>query len=82
MSNSDYLNFAEKVIQTLVAHPEDVKVEKTVNAKGVLLTVQVKPEDLSQLIGKNGRTINAVRKLVRMVGLKEKAFVSIKVLEK
>ena len=46
--------------------------------KGVLLTVDVNPEDVGSLVGKQGRNISSVRHLVRMIGLKNKSFVSVK----
>lgn len=70
--------FLEEVVKMLVNHPNDVQVKRTVNEKGVLLTVDVNQEDLGGLIGKLGQNIIAVRHLVRMIGLKNKAFVSVK----
>ena len=70
--------FLETLLQMLVSHPKDVKVVRTVNEKGVLLTVDVNPEDVGSLVGKQGRNISSVRHLVRMIGLKNKSFVSVK----
>lgn len=70
--------FLEDVLKMLVNHPQDARVNRTVNEKGVLLTVDVHPEDLGGLIGKQGQNIISVRHLVRMIGLKNKAFVSVK----
>ena len=70
--------FLETLIKMLVNNPKKVKVERTVNERGVLLTIDVDPEDLGTIIGKQGRNINSIRHLVRMIGLKEKAFVSVK----
>lgn len=70
--------FLEDVLKVLVSHPQDVAVKRIVNEKGVLLTVDVHQEDLGGLIGKLGRNISAVRHLVRMIGLRNKAFVSVR----
>ncbi|MFC1598486.1 KH domain-containing protein [Patescibacteria group bacterium] len=70
--------FLETLLQMIVSNPKDVKVTRTVNEKGVLLTVDVNPEDIGSLIGKEGRNIISVRHLVRMIGLKNKSFVSVK----
>ena len=73
--------FLETLIKMLVNNPKKVKVERTVNERGVLLTVHADPEDLGSLVGKQGRNIDSIRHLVRMIGLKNKAFVSVKLIQ-
>jgi len=70
--------FLEELIKMLVNNPKDVKVVRTVNEKGVLLTVDVNPEDIGSLVGKQGKNITSIRHLVRMIGLKNKSFVSVR----
>ena len=70
--------FLETLLDMLVSKPKKVKVKRMVNERGVLLTIDVDPEDLGTLIGKQGRNIDAIRHLVRIIGMKEKAFVSVK----
>ncbi len=70
--------FLENLIKMLVENPKKVKVERTVNEKGVLLTIKTDPSDVGTLIGKQGRNIDAIRHMVRMIGLKNKSFVSVK----
>jgi len=73
--------FLEKIIKMIVNHPEAVKVERTVNEMGVLLTLQVDKEDMGLIIGRKGQTISAIRNLLRIVGLKNHAWVSLKLLQ-
>ncbi|MBD3360122.1 MAG: KH domain-containing protein [Candidatus Buchananbacteria bacterium] len=70
--------FIEGLVKMLVNNPKKVKVDRMVDEKGVLLTIDVDPEDLGSLVGKQGRNINALRHLARMIGLKNKSFVSIR----
>ena len=70
--------FLETLVKMLVNNPKKVKVTRTVNERGVLLTIDVDPEDLGSMVGKQGRNINSIRHLVRMIGLKNKSFVSVK----
>ncbi|OGY42805.1 MAG: hypothetical protein A2Y67_03715 [Candidatus Buchananbacteria bacterium RBG_13_39_9] len=70
--------FLEDLLEMLVSQPKKVKVKRLVNDKGVLLTIDVALEDLGTVIGKQGGNISAIRHLVRMIGLQNKAFVSIK----
>lgn len=74
-------DFLEFVIKALVDHPEDVKVNRTVDEMGVLLSLKVNPEDMGQIIGRNGSTARAIRNLVRIIGLKNHARVNLKIEE-
>ena len=73
-----YQEFLENILKSLVNHPEDVKVEKTVDEMGVLLTIKVNPADVGMVIGRKGNTIRAIRTLVKIVGLKNRARINIK----
>jgi hypothetical protein len=73
--------FLEYVIKALVDHPEDVKIERKVDEMGVLLSLKVNPEDMGQIIGRQGATARAIRNLVRIVGLKNHARVNLKIEE-
>jgi hypothetical protein len=48
---------------------------------GVLLSVKVNPEDMGQLIGRQGSTARAIRSLVKIIGLKNHARVNLKIEE-
>jgi predicted RNA-binding protein Jag len=48
---------------------------------GVLLSLKVNPEDMGQIIGREGSTAKAIRNLVRIVGLKNHARVNLKIEE-
>jgi len=82
MANSeqdrDFLTF---VIKSIVDHPEDVQVERTIDEMGVLLTLKVHREDMGQVVGRQGATAKAIRSLLRIVGLKNGAHVNLKILE-
>ena len=73
--------FLEYIVKELVDHPKDVKVERKVDEMGVLLSLKVHPEDMGQIIGREGSTAKAIRNLVRIVGLKNHARVNLKIEE-
>jgi hypothetical protein len=73
--------FVETVVRALVRYPEEVEVVRTVNEMGVLLTIKVNPQDTGLVIGKKGRTINAIRELAIKVGYRNRARISIQVAE-
>jgi hypothetical protein len=73
--------FLEFVVKTIVDHPEDVKVDRTVDEMGVLLSLKVHSEDMGQVVGREGSTAKAIRSLVRIIGLKNHARVNLKIEE-
>ncbi len=73
--------FLEYIVKNLVDHPDDVKIDRKVDEMGVLLTLKVHPEDMGQIIGRQGSTARAIRSLVRIVGLKSHARVNLKIEE-
>jgi len=75
------LEFLEYIVKALVDNPKDVKAERKVDEMGVLLSLKVNPEDMGQIIGREGSTAKAIRNLVRIVGLKNHARVNLKIEE-
>ena len=65
--------FVEYIVKSLVEHPDDVVVERTIDEQGVLLSLTVNPEDLGRVIGKRGVTAQSVRSLLRALGMKNSA---------
>lgn len=73
--------FVEFVVKSLVDHPDEVKTERTVDEMGVLISLHLNPEDMGQVIGRQGQTAKAIRTLLRVVGAKHKARVNLKIVE-
>lgn len=73
--------FVEDVVKAIVDNPDDVKTERTVDERGVLIQLHVNPEDMGKVIGKDGRTAKSVRTLLRVLGAKNNARVNLKIVE-
>ncbi|MEK7609532.1 MAG: KH domain-containing protein [Patescibacteria group bacterium] len=73
--------FLEYVIKALVDAPEQVKVTRTVDEMGVLLTLEVGAVDMGKIIGRQGNTAKAIRTLLRVVGMKNNSRVNLKINE-
>ena len=73
--------FLEYVVKALADHPEDVKVKRTVDEMGVLLTLSVHKDDMGKIIGRSGATAKAIRTVLRVVGMKNEARVNLKIEE-
>ncbi len=71
--------FVEYVVRSLVEHPDDVEVDRTVDEKGVLLMLRVNPDDLGRVIGRNGVTAHSLRTLLRALGTKNSARYNLKI---
>ncbi len=73
--------FLEFVVKGLVEHPDAVKIGRTVDEMGVLLTLDLHAEDMGKVIGRSGNTAKAIRTLLRVVGMKHNARVNLKINE-
>lgn len=78
---ADDVQFLEFVIKSLVNHPDDVRIKRTVDEMGVLMTLDVNPEDMGKIIGRSGNTAKAIRILLRVVGMKNNARINLKINE-
>lgn len=73
--------FVEFVVKSLVSKPDEVKVERRIDEKGVLLELTVDPEDLGRVIGKRGATAQSIRTLLRALGTKNDARYNLKIVD-
>jgi predicted RNA-binding protein YlqC (UPF0109 family) len=73
--------FLEYVVKGLVDNPDAVKVDRTVDEMGVLLTLDVDAADMGKIIGRSGNTAKAIRTLLRVVGMKNNSRVNLKINE-
>jgi predicted RNA-binding protein YlqC (UPF0109 family) len=75
------VKFLEFVVKALVENPDDVKINRTVDEMGVLMTLDVNKDDMGKIIGREGNTAKAIRTLLRVVGMKNNARVNLKINE-
>lgn len=61
----------EKIIKALVGSPDMVEVYDDTDGKNVKITVRVAPDDYGRVIGREGRTIKAIRSLLFFAGQKQ-----------
>lgn len=73
--------FIEYVVKMLVDKPEAVKVERKIDDRGVLITLDVHPDDMGMVIGREGMTAKALRTLLRVIGARNDARVNLKINE-
>lgn len=76
-----YQELLEYIVKSLVDNPNDVQINRKVDEMGVLLSLKVHPQDMGQIVGRQGSTARAIRTLVRIAGLKAHARVNLKIEE-
>ena len=73
--------FLESIVRAIVNNPADVTVDRKVDEKGVLLTLHVNPQDMGYVVGRHGKTAESLRTLLRIVGAKNDARVSLQIFD-
>lgn len=81
MSRSIDQQFVEYIVKSLVSKPDEVKIDRRIDEKGVLLELTVDPEDLGRVIGKRGATAQSLRTLLRALGTKNDARYNLKIVD-
>jgi predicted RNA-binding protein YlqC (UPF0109 family) len=81
MSTTIDQQFVEFVVKSLVGNPDAVKIERSIDEKGVLLELTVAAEDLGRVIGKRGNTAQSIRTLLRALGTKNDARYNLKIVD-
>lgn len=71
----------ESIVKSIVQKPQKVKIEKESQEGLVNFKLRVDPEDLKIVIGKKGRTIKAIRNLLRLKAIKKGARVNLELEE-
>jgi predicted RNA-binding protein YlqC (UPF0109 family) len=66
------LDVCEHVVRALVDEPDAVRIEPEERRRGgIILRVNVAPDDMGRVIGRRGRTAQAVRTLVAAAAVRD-----------
>ena len=69
------------IVQALVDQPEEVSVSEIAGGQTVILELRAAKSDFGKVIGKRGKTINAIRTLLMSVASRNGIRVSLEILE-
>lgn len=61
----------EFVARQLVDLPDEVEVREVEGERSIILELRVAPEDMGKVIGRQGKTAQAIRTLVKAAGLRD-----------
>ncbi|MEK7813029.1 MAG: KH domain-containing protein [Candidatus Desantisbacteria bacterium] len=71
----------EYLIKSLVDRPEAVKVTEVVSERSIVLEVTVAEDDIGRVIGKQGKTISAIRVVLNASAAKLKKRVILELID-
>ena len=69
------------IAMSLVDHPEEVVVTETETDKSIVVELKVAPEDMGQVIGKQGRIAKSIRTVVKAAATKDDKKVIVEILQ-
>lgn len=61
----------EAIIRELVDHPEEIKIAEIDGEKTVVFELRCNEGDLGKVIGKNGKTVSAIRTILSTIAAKQ-----------
>lgn len=64
----DLEHFVDYVVRALVDQPDEVNVDSVPGERATIIQVKCAKDDIGKIIGKNGKTISAIRALVNGAG--------------
>lgn len=71
----------EYIAKALVDHPEHVSVNMLEGERTKVIELRVHPDDMGQVIGKNGRTAKSMRTLLNAAATKDNLKVVLEIVE-
>ena len=75
----------EYIVKRIVNNPDEVQVTESIEEfygrATKVFYIQTHPDDIKIVIGKEGRTIQSIRNLVKIRAVKDKEFVDVKIQE-
>jgi len=69
----------EYIIKAIVAEPDAVKITEENSEEGLLIKLEVAPDDKGRVIGRQGRVAQALRTLLRVKAAKQETRVRLEI---
>jgi hypothetical protein len=72
-------DLVEYVVKSIVAEPDEVKITEENTDDGLLIKLEVAPDDKGRVIGRQGRVAQAIRTLLRVKAAKDETRVRLEI---
>ena len=69
------------VVRSIVDQPEAVRVEEIEEEDAIVLQIEVAPEELGRVIGRQGRSVRSLRALLEVRGAETGEYYEIEIVE-
>ncbi len=69
------------IVSALVSKPDAVAIDEQISEEGINLVLTVDPADMGLIIGKEGKTIRAIRKLLTVRAIAENIRINVQLAE-
>jgi predicted RNA-binding protein YlqC (UPF0109 family) len=73
--------FVAYIVKNLVDNPDKVKIKEVGGTQTLIIELSVEKSDIGKIIGKRGKTINAIRTLLMSVASRNGLRVNLEILE-
>lgn len=73
--------FVEYIVKNLVDHPDQVRINEIGGTHTLIIELGVEKSDIGKIIGKKGKTINAIRTLLMSVASRNGLRVNLEIIE-
>ncbi len=73
-------DLVEYVVKAIVAEPDEVKITEENSDEGLLIKLEVAPDDKGRVIGRQGRVAQALRTLLRVKAAREETRVRLEII--
>jgi len=74
-------DLVEFIVKKLVKKPEEVSVSAIESEEEIVLQLKVDKDDMGRVIGKNGKTIKAIRTMLNIASAKKGKRINLEILE-
>ena len=73
--------FLEQVVKGLVDHPDAVNITEVEQERTTIYELRLDPSDVGRVIGRSGRTVNAIRTLLQAGSAKAGKFTRLDIID-
>ena len=73
--------FLEQVVKGLVDHPDAVNITEVEQERTTVYELRLDPSDVGRVIGRSGRTVNAIRTLLQAGSAKASKFTRLDIID-